>query len=284
MVPQELRTRTAAAFLLRSFFEISLDEKHRPLKGTEMLDVYVALYDTLVDDDEDIRDQGAKTVSFLLAADQLSQSNKEPVVTSLSPPAVKRRFLEFLQKEYHISRAICSRAIKKVTGLHMMHNDPPAKSEITVGEIELRSVASMFSEAEIPQLAVFAEEKQNLYIDSVEEAQTWAVVLLGLDDGARNDSVLAALGAWARDGLEFLVDIVNEKGDGPLGLNSRPEIFILFVRVILMSKGLINHPASQKVLGMDSHLKRLLRRLWEVGKSKGLHSLLIEHIEEALTP
>lgn len=248
-----------------------------------MLNVYMALYNTLVDDDEDVRDQGAEAVSFLLSAIGYDESTKEPASISLSPPAAKRRLLDFLQSGYHTSSGMCLRATERLTGLPILsYSDSPTESGNTQGEIELRPVAAIFADAEAPQLAVFVEEKQNLYVNPVEEAQAWAGVLLGLGHGAWCDQVVAAMSVWTQDGLVHFLDTFKKRGDGPLGLTSQPEIYTLLLRVVVSAEVLMSPPVQARGTGLESPLRSLLEQLLELGKTGSLHCLFTSHVRHVL--
>lgn len=246
-----------------------------------MIDGYIALYDTLVDDDEDIRDQGAATVSLLLSAFQTNRSVKHVSNRSLSPPAAKRRLLQYLNEAYRTSRTLCHRALEKLTDSQLSSSgDAVSRSRDDEGEIKLRPVAEILAYAHKPQLAVFVEEKQNLYIDSVEEAEVWAKVLVGLDPDAWNAKLAAPLETWTMEGLLHLIQTCKENKDAPLGLTSKPGIYTLFIRVILSAEILSSRtevPLTEGHMSGDVFIA-LLRELLELGRRARLHDLLIRRL------
>ena len=245
----------------------------------------MALYDTLVDDDDDVRDQGAATVSSLLSAVASDASSEQSRSLSLSSPAAKSRMLCYLCEGYCTSPKMGNIAIGRLTGLRFY----PGKRVVihtarVVHQIELRPVAEICADARRPQKAVFVEEKQNLYIDTVEEAEAWAEVLVGLLDDAWDTEATAALENWTLEGLMHLCDLCKEGKDDALGLTSIPEVFTLFMRVILSAKVLIKHSSKTiaNASSTEDRCRKLIAELLEIGKRSSLHELLIERCENIL--
>jgi len=250
-----------------------------------MFAIYIALYSTLIDDDEDVRDQGAVAVSSLLSAAESDPSTENALTLSLSPPAAKRRLLRFLQARYRTSGSLCIAAIERLTGLQVTSGVmPPSLNSDLVTRMKLRPVAAISMDAQKPQLAVFVEEKQNLYINPVEEAEVWSELLMGLDSEAWDDKVAIALQLWTTNGLSHFLNTLKERKDRPLGLMSQPEIYTLFVRVVLCAKVLMSLPvsASANESAMENLCKGLLEDLLELGQSNGLHMLLLDRLEQVL--
>jgi len=150
--------------------------------------------------------------------------------------------------------------------------------------MKLRPVAAISMDAQKPQLAVFVEEKQNLYINPVEEAEVWSELLMGLDSEAWDDKVAIALQLWTTNGLSHFLNTLKERKDRPLGLMSQPEIYTLFVRVVLCAKVLMSLPvsASANKPAMENLCKGLLEDLLELGQSNGLHALLLNRLKQVL--
>ena len=244
----------------------------------ELIDVYLAVYDTLVDDDEDVRDQGASTVSSLLPMAEASPQSEDndPPCLSLSPPAAKRRLLGFLQESYCDSRCIHLRAVERLTGLQIPSKETSTTNDgITIGRIELRPVASILANARLPQLAVFVAEKQNLCIDTAAEAEIWTELLCKLNDKAIDNEMIAALESWTLKGLRHFLEIFRKERAGPLGLMSQPEVYTLFMRVILAAKVLMASTAGESA----QDCRGLLEEMLKIGKKVRLHDLLIDNSE-----
>lgn len=269
---------------MRGFFEALSDYKVKPKHETDLIGVYLALYDTLLDDDEDVRDQGATTVSALLSAIDSDFPSGFGSSLSLSPPAAKRRLLDFIWAGYPTCTSMYVRAVERLAGLQLSpctHGKGEDSTDASTAA-KLRPVAEILQEAQMPQLAVFVEEKQNLYIDTVKEAEIWAETLIGLDPEACIIEVADALEAWTTDGLSHFLDVLRQSGDSAFGPTSVPEVFTLFMRVILSAKAILvrSVPASNQWNNRENRLWKLLEELLELGREKNLHSLLIDHIEK----
>lgn len=272
---------------MRGFVDALIEYPVQPRFGAPELDIYLALYDRLVDDDEDIRDQGAKTVSTLLSTTDNDPFSEDRKSLSLSPPAAKRRLLDHLVKSYRSLTYIFTRAAERLTGVKSRSqtisykwNDEP----IATGKIGFLSVAELSTEARKPQTAVFAEEKQNLYIDDVEEAEAWAGALIQVDNSAWDDEIARALERWTTEGINHFLELFQDQADGPLGLSSEPEIFTLIMRVILAAKVLIVRwePQELEEDASKGTMRSLLMQLYELGRKVDLHSLLLNTIGEVL--
>ena len=103
--------------------------------------------------------------------------------------------------------------------------------------------------------ALFAEEKQNLFIDEVREARQWTAAFenvalerarccqtdsMGkpLNKDNRQDLAQSALAAWTVKGLKYMRKLM-EVEDAPLGYVSNPAIFAACMRIILASNAII---------------------------------------------
>jgi len=150
--------------------------------------------------------------------------------------------------------------------------------------MKLRPVAAISMDAQKPQLAVFVEEKQNLYINPVEEAEVWSELLKSLDSEAWDDTVATALGIWTADGLSHFINTIKKQNDRPLGLMSQPEFYTLFVRAVLCAKVLMSLPVSASIneQAVENPCKQLLEEFLQLGQSKSLHGLLLDHIRQVL--
>lgn len=134
------------------------------------------------------------------------------------------------------------------------------------------------------QDALFAVEKQNLYIDPVREANIWSRVLNRLDISLLPLTTAANLTAWVLEGLETLLNQTSKNHDGPLGWTSKPDIFALGMQVFSCADVLlgwrVKYPRKVKVRG--SELRRKLWALRVKGLEMHLHPLWIEEIERVL--
>lgn len=260
------------------------DGKKDPEPEPALLGPYMVLYDTLLDDDEEIRAQGSRTVSSLLSA-------HTDTSLSLSAAAAKSRLLGFLEHRYRGSKALFIEATRRLTGSLSIFSATSHKYAIdNNGEfqnipLQLRPVAELSLEARTTQIAVFVEEKQNLYVDEVLEADEWANLLVHMDPEAWEPTVVSTLQSWTADGLEYLLDFYEKVYDlEALSLLSIPEMYTLFMRVILSAKVLMNRVTqmSSKRNATKQECRVLLEKLLELGTQKRLHGLLLDRIQYIL--
>lgn len=288
---QDLCTRTAAVFSMRAFFESLLDCGFQLPSDPQILGVYLALYDTLVDDDEDVRDQGARVVSTILSVAESEASDKSTTTLSLSPPAAKEVLLRYLCESYRNSMPLCVESIRRLTGMESapgsaLANKQDGESQTKQGKsvLHLRPIAELFLEAQATSNVVFVEERQNLYIDTVSEAESWSELLSRLDPGAWPQSLAFDLEIWIVEGLAHILVFLRSSIDGALSPTSKPEVFAIFTRVFLAAKVLILRPpaASSKGRSNGSVCVGLLEGLLDLGRSRLFHDLLLLRIETIL--
>ena len=289
---QDLRTRTASVFSIRAFFDTLLDLDFRLNPDPQLLGVYLALYNSLVDDDEDVRDQGASVVSAILSVAIFPAADKGTTTMSLSPPAARKGLLQLLCEGYRSSMMLCIESVRHLTGMDSaLDCDTAQKPENNpqTGEgksvLHLRPVVDLSLEARITSTVVFVEERQNLYIDTVIEAEDWAELLCRLDPNAWPSSLASDLEIWTIGGLTHILEVIQDSIDGALSPTSKPEVFTLFTRVLLAAKVFIKrgilHVTSEGN-GKEHVFIGLLQELLDLGRSKLFHDLLIHRIEVIL--
>ncbi|KAK8089396.1 tRNA methylation protein [Apiospora hydei] len=116
--------------------------------------------------------------------------------------------------------------------------------------------------------SLFVIEEQNLYIDEVREARRWREAFRGVSY-KEDSAVLAALVEWARSGLQTLTRLA-ERDDGVLGWASKPEVYAICARVVILGAALAgSHPA----------VKEELQRFFDVGHKTRVHGLLLSMCE-----
>ena len=266
-----------------------MDQDFQVFTDLRILGVYLALYDSLIDDDEDVRDQGARVASTIISKIMVTDSVNDSATLSLSPPAARNRLLRFLYDSYAASKKLCVESVRRLTGMDLAPDfisadmqDGESQSKQGKSVLRLRPVADISLEARTTSTVVFVEERQNLYVDTVSEAESWARLLLQLDPDAWPSRLVSDLQIWSVEGLEHIIEILQEGVDGALNLTSKPEAFTLFTRVLQAAKVVIMrrgiHP-SPEGNGEEHVCVRLLEKLLDLGRSRQLHDLLLYRIE-----
>jgi len=233
--------------------------------------VYLALYDTLNDDDEEIRDLGADIVSWILLATPTHFPSQ-----FLVPPAASDRFSTFLIQNYSESANLFIHAISRLTV--QTREDGSMESTISVSAVSFTPVHDLLALARKEDSSLFVEEKQNLFIDEVREAETWSRVLKQLSKSAYEEKVAADFSHWVVGGIDALIETAKSEVDGPLGWTSKPEVFTLGMQVIL-GAGVVRHWIAAGVVdAADVCVSKRLEELRDVGRKSLLHERWIDSI------
>ncbi|EGX94401.1 HEAT repeat protein [Cordyceps militaris CM01] len=193
-------TRFAAAESFCSLFTVIGPACTAPA----FLPVLLALYDTLNDDDEEVRDLGSAAFQHITGV-------------SLVPVEAASRLLQWLAATFGSLPQF--RAV--VAGRIIGGAAAPAEQQLTA--------ALQFDDS------LFAVEEQNLFVDEVRETKRWAAVFDSLSwvgGDAEADTVLVALDGWVRGGVAKMRDIVREQEDGPLGWASDAHVFAIATRIV----------------------------------------------------
>ena len=268
----------AAVASMKDFMTVMQVHKSISKTAPELLDVYLTLYNALIDDDEDVRDQASAVTSSLLSASSSAGDPKEVTSLSLSPLAASPRLLQFLVQEYNASVHLWSDAVRRLTGassspIILRTRDAPA--------LQLRPVQVLLQEALPTDNTLFVEEKQNLFIDEVKEAEMWASALADLHPQPEAISN-PTLETWAVEGISALSKIVKNEFDGPFGWTSKPEVFMIGMRVTLAAKSILHgHKVNNSSFG-EKRCRDALITLLDIGKKQLVHDLWLQGIDDAL--
>ena len=291
MCAQELSTRLAAASSIAGFQGALRPYNLKAGTGPELLRVYIALHDSLNDDDEDVRQKGADTTSWVFSTPVSADGPVEAINLSLGPVVAKTRLSNFLALNYHESTPLFSEAIQRLTGMMPEGKDLSDRKgdQVVVtnsGDDRLNThltpVKESLLEAMKEDRSLFVEEKQNLFIDEVKESEMWARLIQELSAVALKPRVVSALKSWVKEGLESLIETARDATDGPLGWTSKPEVYTLGMRVILAAE-VVMYWARKGVTDVEGgETEMLLQELLKVGIQSSLHVLWLQRIQEAI--
>jgi hypothetical protein len=179
--------------------------------ATAFRELCCAVYDLLNDDDEDIRLLAAGIAKRILTrAIEQKDVDLEPIVAGQKLLAL-----------------YTSRADKSPEGLPIALGRAYGFSSDTA----IVSVANQLAKLSHSDTALFAEEKQNLYIDVSQEVRVWSQVVSKLSSnqeiGKATDLV-----DWVSDGLTSLAKRAEGEPDGALGWSTSEDVFALGLKVI----------------------------------------------------
>lgn len=210
-------------------------------KTTDHIPIFLALYDVLNDDDDEVRDMGAEAVKHILGS-------------SIVPIEAASRFLGWIAESFpsdpNLKEIACGRIIGEI------------------GSSDWKQASARLEASLQFDDALFVIEEQNLFIDEVRETWRWARLFEQLS-WSENDESLKQLNEWTSQGLDCLYRQF-QKEDGPLGWASSPDVFALCTYIIGAAVALTNaRQASQDLASAmvkaqdvlktkESHVSRLL--------------------------
>ena len=221
--------------------------------------ICLVVYDLLNHDDEEIRVEAADTAAKIFSAD--AADPKSDRSTALVPLVATQRLAELATRRWPSSSALFDAAIARAFG--------------SIAQ----SVEQQLLSWEKAEYALFAEEKQNLYIDDVRETRMWAKVAMHLTAAAVGSKALAPLSSWVKDGLVALNAKFEKDADGPLGWTTDENAFLLGLRVVHAAELLLGLARQGAVLpvGQDE-----LRGLLQDVKGCGGNALWAREVERVL--
>ncbi|KAK2868039.1 hypothetical protein FQN49_003220 [Arthroderma sp. PD_2] len=192
-----------------------------------LVDAVFVLYDMLNDDDVELREMATLIASQVLA--------DQSIVFRL-PAAAAAEITDFLTINYSSLLQVFEGGLKRFLGaFNRKRPFGPA--------------ADVLNKAIKESTVLFAEEKQNLYIDDVREIKIWAEHLIRLDDEAMDVHLYKQFTSWVTDGLDALIEIAATKPkDSLLGWTSNVDVFVTGLRILHGAKVLL---LTQKHVSTD---------------------------------
>lgn len=200
----------------------------------EYLPAIIVLYDTLNDDDDEVREAGSAAAKSVLGQ-------------NLVPLEASNRLLQWLIQHFSTSAALKAITTSRIAGYR---HDQAWSSPGAQLDAALRSDDSLF-----------AVEEQNLFIDEVREANRWATAFQNLkwDEGKSEDGeILRKLEEWLLDGLAQMQQLLEQE-DGPLGWASNPSVFAICTSIVRGSVVLSETHGSPRLRQTMAQFKELLK-------------------------
>ncbi|KAI9641579.1 hypothetical protein NHQ30_010391 [Ciborinia camelliae] len=239
---------------------------------SEILPCFITLYDTLNDDDDEIRELGAQIVSSIVG---------KPLI----PLAACEEFAEWLRLKYPQDQMFGWNVICRITG-----SDEFIFHGAYAG---LSSPEDQLSAAMKQDDALFVEEEQNLFIDEVREAILWSNIISRdfkmLEEngsGKEHWQQYNHLAKWILGALRKL-NLLMEKVDGPLGWTSKPSMYASCIRILLGANAIIECQDSlSESISQVLHQKEIreaLNLFKDLGEKNDLHPSLLSKVSENQT-
>lgn len=220
-----------------------------------LLGLTTVLYDTLNDDDDEIRDVASLATTTLLNAH--SKSPLTPTVPILS----SHRLATFLTTHFSASPSLAKEGLRRLT-------DTPFRTPLFSIPF-----ADAFAAASEEDTTLFAAEKQNLFMDPTLDAVFWSRVLSRVDPKCVPRQLRVAINKWVVDGLRAFIETAREKGDGALGWTSKVEVFTLGMRVLCGVGVVVRWEGPFAAMGKK--VRRLVKLMVTEGGESGVHGLWV---------
>lgn len=237
-----------------------------------LLDVYLVLYDMLNDDDDELRDMAASAASWILSHSSVSPDAD----VTLAPLNASALLADFIMDNYSDSAVLGQRVLQYLTGQQPRISGYDADNPLT-------SVSDQIAGHRQQSTVLFEEEKQNLFIDEVREVELWSRALLRLSRSAYNELSMRQISSWAFDGLTSIYSLLGSEAepDGLLGWVSKPEIFTLGFRVIVIASALGSQSfsAPDTLSVQPDAFRESLNSILSAGKLSLIHGHWLSRIQ-----
>ncbi|KAI6785747.1 uncharacterized protein J7T54_006086 [Emericellopsis cladophorae] len=177
----------------------------------EHLPAFLAVYDALNDDDNEIRELAAAAAQFVYGQ-------------ALVPLEAATRLLDWLAQTFNNTARFEEIVATRLTG---------SKGHGTAW----RPAEDMINHALKLDDALFAIEEQNLFFDEVREVKRWSSTFTTLS-WAGTETSFTQLDRWLVGGMRRL-HLLFEQGDEPLGWGSAPHVFAICSTILVGSSVLV---------------------------------------------
>ncbi|KAF2481654.1 putative death-receptor fusion protein-domain-containing protein [Neohortaea acidophila] len=222
------------------------------------------VYDLLNDDDEDIRLLASRAVGCIT---RTNMRMKPQVVKE--PSCASERLVQWMLGIWSTNHSFIRGAFARALGIK---------------DSAWPSVAEQISTYETSDYALFAEEKQNLYIDEAREVKLWSRVLLKVDLTTIPPSLLRAASQWTCEGLDVMIAKCTAETDGALGWSTKGEVFTLGLQLIYGVEVLLHTIESGVRLPVrPSALRMKLGLFGEAAGTSGINTLWVRETDRVLT-
>ncbi|KIV81025.1 hypothetical protein PV11_08478 [Exophiala sideris] len=265
-------TRLSAAKAL-STFSGSMGLLHDDGWGQRTrLDLLLVLYDLLNDDDEDVRSEAVSAAANVYLTQTLG----------LCALAAREKLLQELCLQYGQTELLAEAALLKVMQVGQESNGSLCNNELS-GLFET-SVTSRMSGILKSKNDLFAEEKQNLYIDDVREIKSWTTVLSQSAFRSLSQQQVHAAVNWTLVGLDQTLMSLQDSSllVHPLGVTYDHELLVVFLQVVCLAGILLggHQVANPETLTL---VMQKLEQMESVLANADGNVILIDAVTSALT-
>ena len=290
----EYSTRwTAAVALRRCETAIILRLDEGPIMMTSesrefMLDFAMVVYEQLNDDDEEVRRVAEHTAADVLQKSRPALGLPIPMCALAAREALLDLIAERFGSGPELPRLALIRIVNATEG---SVPEPRPSIRLTCGE----SVSMRLTKIRANMNDLFAEEKQNLYIDELNEVTKWSNVLGQCNLSQLDPEWLLAAADWCSEGLHALLPLVGpsselqgksleEESLHPLGPTYHCDVLVLCLRVVELAKILTSMEVQGNLRSSPNmedsehvaELRQKLKSMRETASGAGSHGRVLE--------
>ncbi|KAI5235931.1 hypothetical protein E4T42_09591 [Aureobasidium subglaciale] len=257
-------TRYAAVVATRQFSEEALAYLSSSDLDDSFLAFCLAVYDLCNDDDVEIRTFSAPVATKILNA----RSAKKHL--DMVPLAANQGIAEFIAAAFGSSERAALSAISRATGNAVNGSFPD-------------SIKQSLAEKNGAGPSLFAQEKQNLFVDETQEAKLWSSIAARLQPTAFSFRLLMNLCTWVIDGLDVLIAETGARPDQPLGWSRKAEVFTLGMQILYAAELVLKLIKSGVEMPVDSRaVMKRLETLLSRGQENKINVLWLQTLREML--
>lgn len=233
----------------------------RELDG-KYLQLCCALYDLLNDDDEDIRFITSQAVSCVII-------KHADIYHHLLPPVASSRLLGYMLQRWRLNSEFAGEAFQRSFG---------------ISQTSAPDFSRILSLCAQNAAALFAEEKQNLYLDEGREVKAWSRVLLKMSPDSVQSSLKEILAIWVEEALFSCTCDEKSNIKCIIGCSMEPDIFTFGLQIIFGAELLFHWlKLGLRLASRPSSICKNLAKLAMGCQKHGYNVLWRREIERILT-
>ncbi|KAF1812658.1 hypothetical protein P152DRAFT_482135 [Eremomyces bilateralis CBS 781.70] len=243
-----------------------------------IVELLFAISDTLVDDDEDVRAEGATIATRLLRSKKMCSVHIGLMIPSMAHEVL----VSFMGVECRWLPEFCGPAIMRMVGQR--------GGEAVLRQSDFPSIRQILEEEGHKTAELFHVEAQNLYIDRVCEAKRWSTVLDGMQIGAVDPGSALLLEEWVADSMKEMrrSELVARHSSSGLTPSFTTEVLLVGMQLFIAAATVIEWRRRERSMNQlripwKRDVEGSLRELydWFMSTQCG-HELWLEKIRESL--
>ncbi|KIW02506.1 uncharacterized protein PV09_06306 [Verruconis gallopava] len=247
---------------IQNLWKPDLSIEHKSYMERIRLKFILLIYDLLNDDDEGIRSIATTICSAILSEGKLSGQT-----TNAVPLLASRKLIAHIRMKYSHMPEVFDQAVLRMKGFRT------------------QSCANVFADVIAENTALFAVEKQNLFLDPIREANHWSQLLKCIPEIKHVPQVhVRSFFEWTKEGLDLLQAYIEHNMDGVLGWTSKPNMFVFGMQVwCAVDVVLVWKRRFQLELDVVTKLTDRLAHVLTLSKKQEVHPLWLEKLEKMLS-